>query len=198
MIDDPPEAQKDADNPFNKGKNLRRVEKSDGNNGVKLFIHPVKLEFTPRKLRDENGKIKQQEPKIFNATVALKQFAKVVLSVKGTYICDAKGEHEFNDVSDFPKTEEEFDKFFDLSQQTTGGRSTVVYMYLKSVKILRSIKQDDEVWRYLDSNGIYLNNRGFVQIENQVSIGALLYLQPKVSYYPEHAKKLANDLHQFV
>ena len=104
-------------------------------------------------------------------------------------MCDKEGENDIKELSDFPTNEERFKFYFETVKQNKGASKLVfVYTYLKSPAYLTSIKTNGEVWKYLEDNGIYLNNRGFVKVDQQEVIGFMIFKQPKITNFPKFSK----------
>ena len=117
---------------------------------------------------------------IFDATTSVKALIQMLFTITDLSIMTTDGETEFAEIKDFPTTIE-FTKYFEVISNRNGN-SVHVYFTISTSKFLRQVKDDADIYQYLQQNRIYMSHKGVARADQQAAIGFMLFRHPKITF----------------
>jgi hypothetical protein len=104
----------------------------------------------------------------------LKSLCQAFITIKDLTIHDDE-QQSFQQIENFPQTEQEFKKFFDCMPNVSESMEVSVLQDLTSLK-LPQVKFDSELYDYIMTNHIFLYTRGYTAKTHEMrSSGVILF-----------------------
>ena len=151
----------------------------------KSFTHDLQVEF---RLKNSQGTSKQQQP-IFDISTATKSLTKIILAIDNTKITDNEGKKLIDTIEDFPETEDDLLQIFDYGNQRN-NKSVYIYFSVTTSLTFQEFKKNNDLWKYVNQHGIFINRKGFAKVHEKVQIGTIILKHPTVTHRPTYDKKL--------
>jgi hypothetical protein len=130
----------------------------------------------------------------FSIVPAIKGFTHQLLATNVVFILSRSGKQFFSTMSDFPKTAEAFDEFFETDQQNLAKISKVWSRIRASSTIpFWQLKKHGLLHGYIRQHGLYVNEHGFKTLPI-TDIGVILFRSPEFTYRQDFTKALRRHI----